>query len=383
MSSIETRYSNCGLCLVGDFNRLQTTRLRNNYKLKQIVHFPTRGKRTLDLVLTNLQDHYETPTQRPPLGLSDHMSIEVQPKARIKSNSSTTTIQSRDMRPSKRLAMRTYLEGVDLDTILNSADSCEDKTSLLEQIIKTGLDHVMPMRARKVHSTEPPWITSSLKNLLQRRQSALSTKLGPWLFLVMINDLSVANTNIWKYADDTTLAECVEKNETSSMQSRVDKFVTKSRADGFQLNESKCKELKISFTKSENTLEPVTINNTNIEVVPSAKLLGVMISNDLKWNVHVEMICKKVAVRLYFLRQLKGAKVPANDLLSFYTTCIRPVAEYACPVFHTALPQYLSDQLERLQKRALRMISTNDLSYRLEEVFNIPTLYHRREAIFN
>ena len=75
------------------------------------------------------------------------------------------------------------------------------------------------------------------------------------------------------------------------------------------------------------------------------------------------MICKKVAARLYFLRQLKRAKVPANDLLSFYTTCIRPVAEYACPVFHTALPQYLSDQLER-KKRTLRIISTNDLSYR-------------------
>ena len=32
----------------------------------------------------------------------------------------------------------------------------------------------MPMRTRKVHSTEPPWITSSLMNLLQKRQSALS-----------------------------------------------------------------------------------------------------------------------------------------------------------------------------------------------------------------
>ena len=114
---------------------------------------------------------------------------------------------------------------------------------------------------------------------------------------------------------------------------------------------------------SENPLEPITINNTNIKAVPSAKLLGVLLSNDLKWNAHVEMICKKVAARLYFLRQLKRAKVPTNDLLSFYTTCIRPVAEYACPVFHTALPQYLSDQLERLQKRALRIISTNDLTY--------------------
>ncbi|XP_068691417.1 uncharacterized protein [Montipora foliosa] len=32
----------------------------------------------------------------------------------------------------------------------------------------------MPMRTRNVHSTEPPWITSSLKNLLQKRQSGLS-----------------------------------------------------------------------------------------------------------------------------------------------------------------------------------------------------------------
>ena len=88
----------------------------------------------LDLVLTNLQDHYEMPTQRPPLGLSDHISIEVQLKVRIKSNSSTTTIQLREMRLSKRLAMLTYLESVDLDTILNSADSFEGKTSLLEQM---------------------------------------------------------------------------------------------------------------------------------------------------------------------------------------------------------------------------------------------------------
>ena len=88
---------------------------------------------------------------------------------------------------------------------------------------------------------------------------------GPRLFLIMINDLSVANTNIWKYVDDTTLAECVEKNGTSSMQWRVDEFVTKSRADGFQLNKSKCKELRKSFTKSENTLKPVTVNDTNID----------------------------------------------------------------------------------------------------------------------
>ena len=52
-------------------------------------------------------------------------------------------------------------------------------------------------------------------------------KLGPWLFLIMVNDLSVTNTSIWKYVDDSTFAECVEKKGTSSMQSRVNEFVTK------------------------------------------------------------------------------------------------------------------------------------------------------------
>ena len=34
----------------------------------------------------------------------------------------------------------------------------------------------------------------------------------------------------------------------------------------------------------------------------------------------------------------------------------RPVLEYCAPVFHHALPQYLSDDIERVQKRALSII---------------------------
>ena len=52
-------------------------------------------------------------------------------------------------------------------------------------------------------------------------------------------------------------------------------------------------------------------------------------------------------------RQLKRAKVSTNDMVYFYCTCIRTVVEYASPVFHYALPGYLSDDLERIQKRTL------------------------------
>ena len=67
-----------------------------------------------------------------------------------------------------------------------------------------------------------------------------------------------------------------------------------------------------------------------------------------------------MASGLYFLKQLKRANIPAKDLLIFYFTCIYihpcPVTEYACPMFHNALPAYLSAELEQLQKCAMRII---------------------------
>ena len=61
-------------------------------------------------------------------------------------------------------------------------------------------------------------------------------KRSPWLFLLMINDLSVTDTILWKYVDDTILVESVPKNETSYMQLRVDVLVWQSEADGFLIN---------------------------------------------------------------------------------------------------------------------------------------------------
>ena len=58
---------------------------------------------------------------------------------------------------------------------------------------------------------------------------------------------------------------------------------------------------RVQVQRSGSAVAPITINDKNIEVVSSAKLLGLIVSNDLKWNAHIESICKKVAT---FLRQL-------------------------------------------------------------------------------
>jgi len=51
------------------------------------------------------------------------------------------------------------------------------------------------------------------------------TKLGLWLFFVLINDLDVDDlANVWKYVDDTTASEVVAKGNRSCAQEMADKF---------------------------------------------------------------------------------------------------------------------------------------------------------------
>ena len=144
------------------------------------------------------------------------------------------------------------------------------------------------------------------------------TKLGPWLFLLMIDDIDVTSTDTWKFVDDTTMAECVERDGVSTIQNAVTEFSEKALANKFQLNESKCKELRVSFAKTDPQFEQVIVNDKPLEIVQHAKLLGLNLSSDLKWNHHVTEITKKTAPRFYFLRQLKRAIIPEKDLLNLH-----------------------------------------------------------------
>ena len=118
-----------------------------------------------------------------------------------------------------------------------------------------------------------------------------------------------------------------------------------------------------------------------VERVSSAKVLGVTISNDLKWNDHVDTITSKAARRLYLLSQLKRAGISPNDLLAFYCSVIRSVLEFSCQLFHRSLPKYLSDDIERIQRLVLRIIFPS-LSYcKAIDKAEIPTLSERRGSL--
>ena len=76
----------------------------------------------------------------------------------------------------------------------------------------------------------------------------------------------------------------------------------------------------------------------------------------------LRLIIGKSNCRLYALRKLKVCGVQDGDLVAVYCSLLRSVLEYASVVFAN-LPQYLCMAVERVQKRALRIIFGPNLSY--------------------
>ena len=137
----------------------------------------------------------------------------------------------------------------------------------------------------------------------------------------------------------------------------------------------------MDFKVARSEFDPIVINTKELCLVKHAKILGVIISNTLQWNNHVNNTIKKANKRLYFLVLLRRAKVSPSDIIRFYSTCTRPLLEYCSPVFHNAIPEYLSNDLEHVQKRVLSIISFGNCYNKNLELFNMSSFYDRRTEL--
>jgi hypothetical protein len=72
----------------------------------------------------------------------------------------------------------------------------------------------------------------------------------------MVNDLDIPTSKLWRYVDDTFMAETILMGGSSTIQNDVDDLIiiNQSVAKKFQMNEGKCKELRIGFSKLTTTL---------------------------------------------------------------------------------------------------------------------------------
>ena len=178
LSLVVSEYPNCGILVTGDFNRLDISGLLGHFRLKKIVKVPTRRDATLDLIMTNMHEHYSAPQAFPPFGLSDHNTVVANALHGKRNNNSKKTITKRDLRDSSKAAMGRYLNLFDWQLLFAPLISCEEMWNMFSEVVRTGLDILMPEKKYRVCAADPPWMTQSLKSLILKRQKAFNTQ-GP------------------------------------------------------------------------------------------------------------------------------------------------------------------------------------------------------------
>ena len=209
------------------------------------------------------------------------------------------------------------------------------------------------------------------------------TLLGLLLFIVLINDVGFSNqenntgdlitckknlrtTNQLhlKFVDDLTLAESLILKDSVvsvplSARPQPDPYHART---GHALNPGKSEvikqinlvnqyaqenEMKVNLGKTKFMLfnqgknidfQPLhTIEGSEIEHVEETKLLGLVITSDLKFDKNTDFIVKKAFKKLWMLKRLKNLGATSDQLVDVYIKQVRSILELATPVWHSSL----------------------------------------------
>ncbi|KAI8498156.1 hypothetical protein Bbelb_241000 [Branchiostoma belcheri] len=189
---------------------------------------------------------------------------------------------------------------------------------------------------------------------------AQGTKLGPIVFIAHVNNITDNLTaKSWAFVDDLNLIETRLAAHPPTLQGDLDNLSTWTETNRMKLNPGKCKAMQVCFVRIPPPPPVLTIGGHELEVVGIAKCLGVTFQSDLKWDMHVLEMCKKGNQRLYLLSRLRQFHLPTHDLVTVYTSFVRPVLEYATPLWHPGLTSSQRRKIENIQVRATKIILGN------------------------
>ena len=150
-----------------------------------------------------------------------------------------------------------------------------------------------------------------------------------------------------------------------------------------KINETKTKTMIFNYSKKYQFTTELKIEDEPIEVIDQTRLLGIIITSDLKWDANCKNIIKKVNARMALLRKVSKFGAGIEDLKTIYILFIRSLLEQSATVWHSSLTNDNTKDLERVQKTALRIILGNRYkSYtNALNILNLQSLSDRRRSL--
>ena len=149
------------------------------------------------------------------------------------------------------------------------------------------------------------------------------------------------------------------------------------------INKKKSKSMIFNFSRNYQFSTRLKLEGEILETVEETKLLGTIVSNDLKWEKNTDNIVKKANKRMELLRKISSFGASWDELKNIYLLYIRSLLEQSCTVWYSGLTEESSQDLERIQKTALKIIMQEKyVSYENAlSKLDLENLVDRRESL--
>ncbi|KAK3506587.1 hypothetical protein QTP70_010160, partial [Hemibagrus guttatus] len=172
----------------------------------------------------------------------------------------------------------------------------------------------------------------------------------------ILQHLDKSGTYLLKFADDTTVIGLIQDGDESAYRQEIEQLAAWCSRNNLELNMLKTVEMIVDFRRNTPALPPLTIMNSTVPTVASFRFLGTTISQDLKWDTHIDATIKKAKQRLYFLRQLRKFNLPQELLIHFYSAVIESVLCTSITVWFGSATKSDMRRLQRTVRTAERII---------------------------
>jgi len=217
--------------------------------------------------------------------------------------------------------------------------------------------------------------------LLARSGTPQGSVISPILFSCILCSLKPFNnssTFFIKYADDLTIVvysksiNCLQEHCSLELKN-LTSWCSRNQME-VNLQKTKC----LFHCKDKFVTPPsININNQPIEFVTEAKLLGVYLSANLKWNFHVDNCITTASKRLYCLSLLRRAHCSPFIITKYYDTFVRSILLYGFPCMCN-MPKYLFKKLVKFENRCAIIMNAKHPKSISEKSFSIcKKLYHQ------
>ena len=255
------------------------------------------------------------------------------------------------------------------------------------------------------------------------------TLLGLLLFIILINDVGFegqqnnagdiitskrnmksVNEIHLKYVDDVTLAESIDlpKNlvsvsederpqpdvyhartghilplKNSNLNAQLQKTLEYAKNNEMQINYKKTKVMIFNPCSSIDFMPELELDGNELNVVEEIRLLGLVISSDMKWVSNTNNMVKKANKKLWIVRRLKFLGATELDLVDIYIKQVRCQLELAVPAWHGAITLAEQNDIERVQRSvAYIILGDNYLSYKdALKYLGLDSLMNRRDKL--